>query len=177
MNIARGLAEEEAADFMRIGLAGHALAADAFVQRKPVARLFEEILGPGVSVSTVSVRPSPVAGRDVMAIIGIAGESQGRVIFDMDLFTAVQLAGAMLGEPSPGMTPLVRSSIAELASMAIGQAISRINDNGTRLRMSPPTVVTGANLVSYDQCFETLVAPIMTSFGEVRMNITIQDLN
>jgi len=32
-------------------------------------------------------------------------------------------------------------------------------------------------LVSYDQCFETLVAPITTEFGEVRMNITIQDLS
>jgi chemotaxis protein CheX len=139
--------------------------------------LFQQVIGPAISVSSVSVRPSPVAGRDVMAIIGLHGESQGRVIFDMDMFTAVQLAGCMVGEPSPGMTPLVRSSIAELASMAIGQAISRINDNGTRLSMGPPTVITGANLVSYDQCFETLVAPIATAFGEVRMNITIQDLN
>jgi chemotaxis protein CheX len=139
--------------------------------------LFQQVIGPAVSVSSVTVKPSPVAGRDVMAIIGLTGESQGRVIFDMDMFTAVQLAGCMMGEPSPGMTPLVRSSIAELASMAIGQAISRINDNGTRLTMSPPTVITGANLVSYDQCFETLVAPITTAFGEVRMNITIQDLN
>ena len=46
-----------------------------------------------------------------------------------------------------------------------------------RLRMSPPTVITGANLVSYDQCFETLVAPIATVYGEVRVNITIQDLD
>lgn len=139
--------------------------------------LFQTVVGPGVIVHSIAVKPSPVAGSEVMAIIGLSGESQGRVIFDMDMFTAVQLAGCMLGEPSPGMTPLVRSSIAELASMAIGGAISRINNNGTRLSMSPPTVVTGANLVSYDQCFETLVAPITTSFGEVRMNITIQDLN
>jgi chemotaxis protein CheX len=139
--------------------------------------LFQQVVGPAVTVSSVAVKPSPVAGSEVMAIIGLSGESQGRVIFDMDVFTAVQLAGCMLGEPSPGMTPLVRSSIAELASMAIGQAISRINNNGTRLSMTPPTVITGANLVSYDQCFETLVAPITTSFGEVRMNITIQDLN
>ena len=111
-----------------------------------------------------------------MAIIGLTGEAQGRVIFDMDLFTAVQLAGCMLGEQSPGMTPLVRSSIAELASMAIGRAISQINDGGTRLKMSPPTVITGAN-ISYDQCFETLVAPINTAYGEVRVNITIQDLD
>lgn len=139
--------------------------------------LFKELVGPSVDVPSISMKASPVAGREVMAIIGITGEAQGRVIFDMDLFTAVQLAGHMMGEPSPGLTPLVRSSIAELASMAIGRAISRINDQGTRLRMSPPTVITGANLVSYDQCFETLVAPINTAYGEVRVNVTIQDLD
>jgi CheY-specific phosphatase CheX len=139
--------------------------------------LFQTVLGPTVGVKSILVRPSPVAGRDVLTIISLTGDSQGRVIFDMDLFTAMQLAGCLLGEPSPGMTPLVRSSIAELASMAIGQAISKINDSGSKLRMSPPIVITGANLVSYDQCFETLVAPISTAYGEVRMNITIQDLN
>jgi chemotaxis protein CheX len=139
--------------------------------------LFQQVIGPDINVQSVSVKPSPVAGRDVLTIIGLTGESEGRVIFDMDILTAVELAGCMMGEMSPGMTPLVRSSIAELASMAIGQAISRINDSGTRLTMSPPIVITGANLVSYDQCFETLVAPITTEFGEVRMNITIQDLS
>ena len=140
------------------------------------ASIFRQVVGPAVSVSSMSMRPNPVAGREVMAIIGLMGDAQGRVIFDMDLFTAVQLAGCMLGEPSPGMTPLVRSSIAELASMAIGKAISDINDEGVSLKMSPPTVVTGANLVSYDQCFETLVTPIVTAYGEVRVNITLQDL-
>jgi chemotaxis protein CheX len=139
--------------------------------------LFKELTGPTIDVPSISMKPSPVAGREVMTIIGLAGDAQGRVIFDMDMFTAVQLAGHMLGEPSPGLTPLVRSSIAELASMAIGRAISEINDCGIKLRMSPPTVITGANLVSYDQCFETLVAPINTAYGEVRVNVTIQDLD
>ena len=141
------------------------------------AMLFKEFAGPSSDVSSMMMRPSPHAGNEVMAIIGLSGEAQGRVIFGMDVSTAVQLAGHMLGEPSPGMTPLVRSSIAELASMAIGRAISEINDNGTRLHMSPPTVITGANLTSDDQCFETLVAPINTAYGEVRVNITIQDLD
>jgi chemotaxis protein CheX len=141
------------------------------------SQLFRELIGPSVDVNSMSMKPSPVAGREVMAIIGLTGEAQGRVIFDMDLFTAVQLAGHMLGEPSPGMTPLVRSSIAELASMAIGRSISRINDGGVRLSMSAPTIITGSNLVTFDQCLETLVAPLATAYGEVRINITMQDLD
>jgi|SRR5262245_49617306 len=139
--------------------------------------LFRELLGPDIEVSSISMKANPIPGREVLSIIGIAGEAQGRVIFDMDASTAVKLAGRMMGEESSGLTPLVRSSIAELSSMAIGRAISAINDNGTRLRMSPPTVITGVNLVSYDQCFETLVAPITTAYGEVGVNITLQDLD
>src|SRR5215208_7482212 len=141
------------------------------------SQLIRELIGPSVDVHSMEMKPCPVAGREVMAIIGLTGDAQGRVIFDMDLFTAVQLAGHLLGEHLPGMTPLVRSSIAELASMAIGRAISQINDEGTKLSMSPPTIITGSNLVSFDQCFETLVAPLSTSFGEVRMNITLQHLD
>ncbi|HLG13765.1 MAG TPA: chemotaxis protein CheX [Blastocatellia bacterium] len=139
-------------------------------------QIFGEVVGPRADVNSIAMKANPVAGREVMTIIGLAGEAQGRVIFDMSQDTAVQLAGCMLGDRSPGMTPLVRSSVAELASMAIGRAISAVNDRGTKLRMSPPTVITGANLDSFDQCFETLVAPINTAYGEVRMNITIQDL-
>jgi CheY-specific phosphatase CheX len=59
--------------------------------------------------------------------------------------------------------------------MATGRAISEINNGGVSLKMSPPTVISGAN-ISYDHCLETLVAPITTAYGEVRVNITIQDL-
>jgi chemotaxis protein CheX len=140
-------------------------------------QILSQLIGPGVDVSSVAMKPMPQAGREVMSIIGLTGDVQGRVIFDMDLMTAVQVAGCLAGEPAPGLTPMVRSSIAELSSMAIGRAISRINDEGTSISMSPPTIITGANLVSYDQCFETLVAPITTSYGEVRVNITLQDLD
>lgn len=137
--------------------------------------LLAEVMGPDVEVCSVGMQPSLASTRDVVSIIGLTGDACGRVIFDMDSRTAVGVAGQLLGEATNGMTPLVRSSIAELTSMAIGRAISRINDEGSRIRMSPPTVITGANLMSYDLCFETLVAPVRTSHGEVRVNITLQE--
>src|SRR5829696_8192050 len=100
--------------------------------------LFEEVLGERVEVSSIAMKAGPVTGREVTAVIGLAGQARGRVILDMDAPTAAHLAGRMIGERSQGITPLVQSSLAELASMAIGRAISRINDRGTRLKMTPP---------------------------------------
>jgi chemotaxis protein CheX len=141
------------------------------------SQVFEELLGNGIRVKRVAMKANPMAGQEVLVIIGVAGEARGRVILDMDLYTAVHLAAHMIGEPAPGMTALVRSSIAEMASMAIGRAISSINNSGTKLSMTPPTIITGSNLVSDDRSLETLVAPIMTEYGEVRVNVTLQDLN
>ena len=138
--------------------------------------LLEEVLGERVEVSEVAMKSGPVTGREVMVVIRLAGEAQGRVVFDMDSPTAVGMAGQMIGEGSRGMTPLVRSSIAELASMAIGRAISRINDKGARLKMTPPTVIAAADLDANDPPLETLVAPFRTASGEVRVNVTIWDL-
>jgi CheY-specific phosphatase CheX len=42
--------------------------------------------------------------------------------------------------------------------------------------MTPPNVITGAYLEANEQPLETLVAPIRTASGEVRVNVTIQDL-
>ena len=139
--------------------------------------LLHELLGPNVEMCSMDMQAKPMAGSDVITIISLAGEAHGRVIFDMDLHTAIKLGAHLIGEATTGMDGLVSSSIAELASMAIGRAISQINNNGTKLKMTPPIVIKGANLESYDKCFETLVASIMTQQGEVRMNVSIQDLD
>lgn len=139
--------------------------------------LLHELLGPDVEVCSMGMEARPRTGSDVITIISLAGAAHGRVIFDMDLNTAMNLGRHLIGEEIDGMDGLVSSSIAELSSMAIGRAISQINNNGNHLRMTPPIVIKGSNLESYDKCFETLVAPLATRYGEVRMNVSVQDLD
>lgn len=105
----------------------------------------------------------------------MAGQAQGRVIFDMDLATATRLAGRLLETPPPVMTPMAQSAISELASMIIGHAVSVINDRGTRVSMEPP-MIGDAALARSEQYFETLTFPVQTMFGEVRVNVMICDL-
>ncbi|MBI3651553.1 MAG: chemotaxis protein CheX [Acidobacteria bacterium] len=136
-----------------------------------------DLLGSEVAVRSMAMQANPSADREVITIIGLMGEVQGDVIIDLDQETAEQLGGFLTGEVAHGMTPLMKSSIAEMASMAIGRAISQINDNGTRLTMTPPNIFTESHLRHHDKQFETLVAPITTAYGEVRISVAIQDLN
>lgn len=144
--------------------------------RDSTGEMFAQIVGPVDEMEAMAMLPTPLAGRDVTAVIELEGEARGRVIFDMDLATAMRLAGRMLEAPAPVMTPMAQSAIAELASMIIGHAISAINDQGTRVRMEPPQV-GDAGLASSDICFETLAFPVQTPFGEVRVNVMIHDLD
>jgi chemotaxis protein CheX len=135
-----------------------------------------ELIGSEVEVNSMTMVSGPIADREVITIIGLMGELQGDVVFDIDQPTAKRLGEHLTGEEAECMTPLVKSSIAEVASMAIGRAISRINDDGTKLRMTPPNIFTDAETITYQDSFETLVAPITTQYGEVRISVAIQDL-
>ena len=144
--------------------------------RDSTGEMFAQIVGPVDEMEAMAMHPTPLAGRDVTAVIELAGQAQGRVIFDMDSATAMRLAGRLLETPPPVMTPMAQSAISELASMIIGHAVSVINDRGTRVSMDPPVIGDGA-LALAEHCFETLTFPVQTMFGEVRVNVMIQDLD
>ena len=146
------------------------------VFRDSTSEMLTQIVGPVDESDAIGVHAMPLAGRDVTAVIELAGQAQGRVIFDMDLATATRLAGRLLETPPPVMTPIAQSAISELASMIIGHAISVINDRGTRVSMEPP-MIGDAALARSERYFETLTFPVQTMFGEVRVNVMIQDLD
>ena len=138
---------------------------------------FREVIDPVAEVDSIQMKPTPDMAAEMMVIVGLTGEAEGRVIFTMDLATARQMVGHMLEEEAPPMNSFARSAIAELASIATGKALSDINDAGSFLRMAPPLVISGSNLHSYEQELETLVVPIHTTYGEVRLNVSVQDMN
>src|SRR5205807_1117774 len=108
--------------------------------RDSTSAMLQQIVGPVDEMEAMSMNATPLAGRDVTTVIDLDGQARGRVIFDMDSTTAVRIAGRLLEEPPPLMTPLAESAISELASMIIGHAISAINDQGTRIHMEPPVI-------------------------------------
>ena len=145
------------------------------VFRDSTNEMLQQIVGPVDEMDAMAMHAVPLEGRDVTAVIELDGQAQGRVIFDMDSTTAMRIAGRLLEEPPPVMTPIAQSAISELASMIIGHAISAINDRGTRVNMEPPMIGDGG-LVRPDLGFETLTFPVQTLFGEVRVNVMIHDL-
>ena len=110
------------------------------------------------------------------AIVGVTGEGEGRVLFDMSRETALAIATEMNQEAQTDLGALAKETLSELASMMTGRAITVLNDRGHHLRVSPPTLIAGDNVTISNSELETLVVPLSTSCGEVIVNVAMETL-
>ena len=135
-----------------------------------------EILSGSVNSGSVGLSPAPLWSHGVTAIVGVTGEGEGRVLYDMSRDTAIGIAAEMNFEECVELDSLAKDTLSELASMMTGRAISILNDKGHRLRVSPPTLVAGDNVTISNTDLETLVVPVSTRHGEVLVNVAMATL-
>jgi chemotaxis protein CheX len=138
--------------------------------------ILEEVLSGRIEAGKVRLSPAPVSSRGVTAIVGVTGEGEGRVLFDMSRETAIRIAAELNEEPQNDLGALAKDTLSELASMMTGRAVSLLNDRGHRLRVSPPTLIAGNNVEISNTELETMVVPLETSCGEVVVNVAMATL-
>lgn len=120
---------------------------------------------------------SPVLG--VAAIIGLAGDVEGRVLIDMKRETAVDVANAMLSsmdmEPIGELDDMGRATITELANMVTGQAVAKLRELGLAFDLTPPAIVTGDNMEISDTTVEAIIVPMLAPQGRIEINVAIRE--
>ena len=115
----------------------------------------------------------PVMG--VAAIVGLAGDVEGRVLFDMTADTALRIASAMNQEELTEFDELSRATITELANMITAQAVTKLHDLGFKFDLTPPALFTGDNMSISSSDIEALIVPMETAQGKVEITDAIRD--
>ena len=115
----------------------------------------------------------PVLG--VAAIIGLTGDVEGRVLLDMDMSTALAIASTMNEEELESLDALGKATIAELANMVTGQAVTKLHDLGFNFDLSPPSLITGDNMVVTDSGVEALIVPLELAEGKLEINVAVRE--
>src|SRR5271157_1139593 len=133
-----------------------------------------ENLGGATRVEDVSMEPEVYRRKGIAAAVTIAGEIQGRIIFDMEPATAVKVAETMGNAVLPDAEELVRETICELASQVIGNAVTTLNDQGFRFKVFPPQLHNSDEGLRSSASTETLVLCFVTPSGPVYLNIAMQ---
>ena len=115
----------------------------------------------------------PVMG--VAALVGLAGDVEGRVLIDMSQETALKIASSMNGEELTSMDELVKATITELANMITAQAVTKLFDLGFKFDLTPPSIITGENMSVSNSNVEALIVPLQMSQGLVEINVAIRE--
>lgn len=125
-------------------------------------------------IGDVSMEENTYRRKGVAAIIEIAGDIEGRIILDTEPATAMHIAKHLAGGDVETSDELVRETVCELANMVIGNAITSLNDQGFRFKISPPELHTAEQGLSGSEETEALVMCFETGKGSVYMNIAMR---
>jgi len=133
-----------------------------------------ETLSCTTHIGDVAMEEEAYRRKGVAAVVAIHGDIEGRVIFDLDPDTAVNVAGALAGSPVPESADVVRETVAELANLVIGNAVTSLNDQGFRFKICPPEVHSADAGEKNTEDTEALVMSFNTPSGTVYMNIAMK---
>ena len=137
--------------------------------------VLSEFIGAPVERGSMQLHCDASPSREVITIIGMAGEVEGRIMLEMDKDAAIGMAGIMNKEQFTDLTPFALDTLMELTNVMIARAVSTLNDQGFVFRLTPPLIFTGSNLSIFNSLYlETLFVPLRTKVGDMNLNVALR---
>jgi chemotaxis protein CheX len=128
-----------------------------------------------VAIEDLSMEEESYRRHGIAGEVALTGEIEGRIIFDVELGTAIELASRLAGiTVSETDEELVREAVCELANQIIGNAVTTLNDQGFHFHVHPPTLHTSEQGGKNSEDTEALVMCLSTSSGKVFMNVALR---
>ena len=149
--------------------------------KKKATKVLKEVLG-GIDVKRgdlyLKSTAMPVMG--VAAFVGLAGDVEGRVLFDMTMETALNIASKMNGETLSEFDDLAKATINELANLITAQAVTKLHELGFKFDLTPPALFVGqkmeiAALGGTTDSVEALIVPLISDCGKIEVNVSIRE--
>lgn len=141
--------------------------------------VIKEVLNVEVERGDLYLKSSSIPVLGAAAIVGLAGDVEGRVLFDMSRETALSIANDMLKsmdmDQIDDLNDMGRATITELANMITGQAVTKLHNQGFKFDLTPPTIFTGENMEISDPGVEALIVPMNIPQGKVEINVAIRE--
>ena len=142
--------------------------------------VLKEVLQTEVKRGNLYLKSTTMQIQGVAALVGLAGDVEGRVLFDMTKETALSVASGMNGEEMTVLDDMVKATITELANMITAQAVTKLHDLGFKFDLTPPALFTGDNMeISNNLDVEALIVPMELGpggkNGKIEINVVIRE--
>lgn len=140
--------------------------------------VLKEVMNGEVKRGEIYLKPTSMSIRGVAALVGLAGDVEGRVLFDMTKETALHVVSAMNMETFTVFDELGKATIQELANMITAQAVTKLYDLGFKFDLTPPALFTGENMEVSSNLgdVEALIVPMVVGPNKtVEVNVAIRE--
>ncbi|MFI3257944.1 MAG: chemotaxis protein CheX [Spirochaetales bacterium] len=137
--------------------------------------VLSEILSGEVKRESLYLKSTSMPIMGVAALVGLAGDVEGRVLFDMTMDTALKIASKMNMEELTVFDDLAKATITELSNIITAQAVTKLHSLGFKFDLTPPTLFTGERMEISNQQVEALIVPMVTEQGRVEINVAIRE--
>jgi chemotaxis protein CheX len=141
--------------------------------------VLQEVTQLDVKRGDLYLKNSSMKIMGVAALVGLAGDVEGRVLFDMTKQTALKIVEIMNGgEKFTTLDEMAKATITELANMITGQAVTKLHSLGFKFDLTPPALFSGENMeISNTLAVEALIVPmdLGSDIGRVEVNVVIRE--
>ena len=137
--------------------------------------VIKEVLGMDVKREQISLKSKAMPILDIAVIVGLVGQVEGRVLFDMKKETALNIVSKMNEEEIKVFDDLAKATITELGNMITGRAVTKLSEMGYRFDVTPPAIFSGSNMEISDAEIEALIVPIETPIGRIEINVALRE--
>lgn len=129
----------------------------------------------GVSRGKLALKEKLTATMDVTVLVGLSEDISGNVAYSMNVQTARNIASAMMGGMSlEDFNDFAQSAISELANMAAANAGIQLEGLGRLVKISPPIMIVGQNVIVRMSRVKTLAVELVTAAGVIEVNVGLE---
>jgi len=139
--------------------------------KRSIKESFEDMFGERIILENETCAPGWISSKGAAVVVGISGEKKGRVLIDMCLDTALDLAKKLISDLNDEDFALF--TIAEFCNIVSGGAATLINDKfrGRGLRLAPPSIFAGTNFKLFSPKLNSVLLSYDTRFGKIDFHI------
>jgi chemotaxis protein CheX len=137
---------------------------------------FRQEMGIDISRDKPGIESWHATPEEVTVLIGVAGDTEGIVLYSMNTRTAKSIASELIGSPVPLYDKMAESALAEMGNIITGQAAVRLERIGYSCKLSPPALITGEGTLISAVNLNMLVIPlVLGNVGNLSIYVALRD--
>jgi len=135
--------------------------------------VIRQVCGLYPKLGKVYLKDSPFSAEQIIVIIGVTGDIRGQVQLNMSKDTARSVVSNMMGGMAiEQLNDMAKSALGELGNMIMGNTCTLLARNGTRIDITPPTVLSGDGMEISNKTKTICIPLILGEYGSVEIGIS-----